>query len=541
MKRLIALFISMGMMLSVLAWAGCGDTPADPTTTASTTTAQTTTAATTTADDTTAQTTTADTTTAESTTGATETDATEPADTTTGATEPEATTAATDPATPGVDLSNFDGYSKLPGYEDIDFGGRVFTLGLHDGGNEVMFYNDGTNVRDVSVRERNALVEKLYNCKIEFNISASPASLVNADVTGNICTIDYYMTQYPGPGSATNQQNYNLYNLGINFDNPWWTKSYVDSFTVDKNGTPALYGAFGSFCGFGSTYSLFYNIDVYNQNAVCQQYDIYQLVRDKKWTMDIFVEMIKAVKHDANGNSTYSYQDGDIMGWIRTGHATHAMHAASDLRIIENVDGKLSFAPSARANEWATVIDKAIAVYATEGSQDVSYSYIPEYVASGKALFFSEILGTVEGMADMDVSVGLVPYPLYSEAQENYCNYIDNHIQDWHIPVSVADPETVAIFAELYACHSHYVTYPACIEWYTVELFGDEESAEMMELIFNNVTFDPGYLWWSNYETDLGNMISGGKNNVTQWAGRKGSEVQKKIDDFMTGIIANPN
>ena len=540
MKRLIALFISMGMMLSVLAWAGCGDTPADPTTTASTTTAQTTTAATTTADDTTAQTTTADTTTAESTTGATETDATEPADTT-GATEPDDTTAATDPATPGVDLSNFDGYSKLPGYEDIDFGGRVFTLGLHDGGNEVMFYNDGTNVRDVSVRERNALVEKLYNCKIEFNISASPASLVNADVTGNICTIDYYMTQYPNPGYATNQQNYNLYNLGINFDNPWWTKSYVDSFTVDKNGAPALYGAFYTGCGFGSTYSLFYNIDVYNQNAVCQQYDIYQLVRDKKWTMDIFVEMIKAVKHDANGNSTYSYQDGDIMGWIRTGHATHAMHAASDLRIIENVDGKLSFAPSARANEWATVIDKAIAVYATEGSQDVSYSYIPEYVASGKALFFSEILGTVESMADMDVSVGLVPYPLYSEAQENYCNYIDNHIQDWHIPVSVADPETVAIFAELYACHSHYVTYPACIEWYTVELFGDEESAEMMELIFNNVTFDPGYLWWSNYETDLGNMISGGKNNVTQWAGRKGSEVQKKIDDFMTGIIANPN
>ena len=540
MKRLIALLISMGMMLSVLAWAGCGETPADPTTTASTTTAQTTTAATTTADDTTAQTTTADTTTAETTTGATETDATEPADTT-GATEPDDTTAATDPATPTVDLSNFDGYSKLPGYEDVDFGGRVFTLGLHGDGNEIMFYNEGTNVRDVAVRERNVLVEKLYNCKIEFNISASPASIVNADVTGNICTIDYYMTQYPSSGTATNKQNYNLYNLGINFENPWWSEAYVDTFTVDKNGAPALYGAFYTGCGFGSTYGLFYNIDVYNQSAVCQQYDIYQLVRDKKWTMDIFVEMIKGVKKDTNGNSTYSYADGDIMGWIRTGHATHAMHAASDLRIIENVDGKLSFAPAARANEWATVIDKAIAVYATEGSQDVSYSYIPEYVASDKALFFSEILGTVEGMADMDVSVGLVPYPLYSEAQENYCNYIDNHIQDWHIPVSVADPKTVAIFAELLACHSHYITYPACLEWYTVELLGDEESAEMMDLIFNNITFDPGYLWWSNYETDIGNMISGGKNNITQWAGRKGTDVQKKIDDFMTGVLANEN
>ena len=130
---------------------------------------------------------------------------------------------------------------------------------------------------------------------------------------------------------------------------------------------------------------------------------------------------------------------------------------------------------------------------------------------------------------------------LYSEEQENYCNYIDNHIQDWHIPVSVSDPETVAVFAELFACHSHYVVYSANIEMYTVELFGDEESAEMMEIIFENVTFDPGYLWWSNYETDLGNMISGGKNNVTQWAGRKGTDVQKKIDDFMTGIIANEN
>lgn len=536
MKRLIALLISMGMMLSVLAWAGCGETPADPTTTASTTTAQTTTAATTTADDTT----TADTTTAETTTGATETDATKPADTT-GATEPDATTAATNPATPTVDLSNFDGYSKLPGYEDVDFGGRVFTLGLHDGGNELMFYTDGTTVRDVAVRERNALVEKLYNCKIECNLSASPATLVNADVTGNICTIDYYMTQYPSPGTATNKQNYNLYNLGINFENPWWSKAYVDSFTVDKNGTPALYGAYGNFCGFGSTYCLFYNIDVYNQSAVCRQYDIYQLVRDKKWTMDIFVEMIKDIKRDANGNSIYSYQDGDIMGWIRTGHATHAMHAASNMKIIENVNGKLQFSPSAQANAWSDVIDKAIAVYGTEGSQDVSYSYIPDYVASGKALFFSEVLGTVENMADMDVSIGLVPYPLYSETQENYCNYIDNHIQDWHIPVSVADPETVATFAELYACHSDYTVHPANIEMYTVELLGDEESAEMMELIFDNITFDPGYLWWSNFETDIGNMISSGKNNITQWAGRKGADVQKKIDEFMTGLLDNKN
>ena len=540
MKRLIALFISMGMMLCVLAWAGCGDTPADPTTTASTTTAASTTADTTTAETTTVGTTTADTTTVESTTGATEPDATT-AENTTGATEPDATTTSIDPATPTVDLSNFDGYSKLPGYEDVDFGGRTFVIGLLGEGNEGAFYTEDTHLLAVAVRERNALIEKLYNCKLEMNISASPQALVSADVTGNIHTIDFYMTQYPSPSTATADQNYNLYNLGINFENPWWDQSWVDTYTIDKNGVPAMYGAFGDFCHIGSTYALFYNIDVYAQSAVCQQYDIYQLVREKKWTMDIFVEMIKDIKRDANGNSTYSYQDGDIMGWIRTGHATHAMHAASNMKIIENVNGKLQFSPSAQANAWSDVIDKAIAVYGTEGSQDVSYSYIPDYVASDKALFFSEILGTAESMRDMDVSLGLVPYPLYSEAQENYCSYVDNHIADYHIPVSVPDPETVGTLLELIACHSHYIIRPANIEWYSVELLGDEESAEMLELILDNVTYDPGYLWWSNFETDIGNMISSGKNNITQWAGRKGADVQKKIDEFMTGLLDNKN
>ena len=535
MKRSIALFITLGMMLSVLAWAGCGDTPAVPTTTASSTTAETT-AATTTAEETTAETTDSTTTASEETTAQSISDGT-----TDIPPEAETTTADTGAETPIIDLSGFDGYTKLPGYEDVDFGGRTFTLGLHDGGNEIMFYSEGTTVRDVAVRKRNDLMEQLYNCKIVFSITSSPATLVNADVTGNTHNIDYYMTQYPSSSTAINKQNYNLYNLGINFENPWWTKAYVDTYTIDKNGTPALYGAYGEFCGIDSTYSLFYNIDVYNQSAVCKQYDIYQLVRDKKWTMDIFVEMIKDIKRDTNGNSVYSYQDGDIMGWIRTQHASHAMHAASNLKIFENVNGKLSFAPAARANEWSDVITKAIEVYATEGTQVVSYTYIPDYVASGKALFFSETLGTVRNMADMDIGIGLVPYPMYSESQENYCNYVDNHIQDWHIPVSVPNPETIAIFAELLACHSSYIVYPATIDQYTVELFGDEESAEMLDIIVKNATYDPGYLWWSNFEADVGNMIAGGKNNATQWASKKEPDAKKKITEFMTGLLANEN
>lgn len=535
MKKAQAIILSLSMAISIFAFASCSETPPEPATTAATTTEVTTPADTTTEATTSQTVATEDNSEAETTTSSTGSETTE-------ASSADETTTAENSGISAIDLSGFDGYSKLPGYEDVDFGGRVFLVGLLEGVDSISFYSEDMDSISVSVRERNALVEKLYNCKIETDRSANPYAAATADVTGNVHRIDLYMSQSPSTSTAVNDQNYNLYNLGINFENPWWDASYVDTYTIDLNGVPTMYGAIGSFVPMTSVYVLYYNIDLYAQDELCQKYDLYQLVRDKKWTMDIFTEMIKSVKRDVNGNSSYSYLDGDIMGWIRTGHATHAMHVASNMRIVNNVDGKFEFAPATQTTEWATVIDKAIAVWRTEGSENVSYAKIPDYVASGKALFFSEILDTVKvSLKDADVSIGIVPYPLYSETQDTYCNYVDNHVADYHIPVSVPDPTTVATFLELVACHSMYTFLPAFLDAYAVEYFGDEESREMLEFIISNITYDPGYIWWSSYETDISNMIESGKNNITQWIGKKGASLQKNIDDFMAGIADNKN
>ena len=545
MKRIIALLLSASLALSVCLFAGCGNTPEETTGSTPTETTASTTEKGGAAETTTAGSTPADTTNSSGTDTEPTTNASTPADTTTAEdTEPE----DTEPVGGGTDLEGFDGYTKLPGYEDVDFGGRVFTFAMmtddgSNGGNHKDIYSDETDAIATSIRERNDVVERLYNCTIVLNSSESPGNLVASEVTGNMHTIDIYAQQYSSAAIYTADQAYNLYNLGIDFSNPWWDQTYVETYTFDKNGLPAMYGAMGDYnrSAFGSTYILFYNIDVYNQSAVCQQYDIYQLVRDKKWTMDIFVEMIKDVKFDTNGNSTYSYADGDIMGWIRTGHATHAMHVASNMRIVDTVNGRFTFSPSTDPAAWSNVIDKAINVWNTEGAQTMSYSQIPDYVASDKALFVSEVLSTIENMKDLDVSIGLVPYPLYDETQASYANYVDNHKCDYMIPISVPDPETVATFFELYTCHSKYTVRNAFIETFKVEYFCDEESGEMLDLILDNRTYDPGYLWWPAYETDIGNMISSGKNTVTQWVGKKGAGLTQKFDEFFTGLYDNKN
>ena len=150
MKRILALALTLAMALSVCLLAGCGNTPdAGSTTTASSTPAQTTgKTETTTADGTPAASTPADTTTASDTTKA-------------GSTDPEDTTPEdTNPIGGGTSLEGFDGYTKLPGYEDIDFGGRTFVICGGIETTDVMntdqeIYSDETDAIHTAVRERN--------------------------------------------------------------------------------------------------------------------------------------------------------------------------------------------------------------------------------------------------------------------------------------------------------------------------------------------------------------------------------------------------
>lgn len=549
MKRLLALILSVALVLSVCALASCGDT-SEETTTASSTPKETT-SATTEGDKPAGETTTNGGNQPEDTTkGGTTT----PEDTTTvgGGEDPEDTTTVGGGDDP-VDPSSYDYYNKLPGYEDVDFGGRVFKIATYEGSDEGgggrwdnfrEVYSDETDAISTSVRERNGVVERLYNCTIEIHKSTAPGSDAMAEVTANQHTIDIYSQQYTNTGIFTNDQSYNLYNLGIDFSNPWWDQQWVKSFTLkNANGVDTMYAAVGDFAfnSFSATSVMFYNKNLYEQKL--SDVDIYQLVRDKEWTIDKFLEILKrdGMANDANGNSEYLYADGDILSWVRVAQVTHALHVASGLSIVANVDGALVFDPAQNTNAWVDVVNKSIEAYNVVGADTISYSDVQDAVTGNKALFASEVLDVLERMKDADVSVGLVPVPMFSETQENYAHYVDNHFCTYSVPISVPDPETVGEFFELYAFHSKGIVREAYINTYCVEYCGDADSAEMLDIILDSRTYDPGYLWWPAYETDITNMITGGTNNMTQWIGRKGATLVSNIKTFMDQLNDNKN
>ena len=482
--------------------------------------------------------------------------------TTTGSNKPQDTTGTTTGGNEGpgenTEPTELTGEEKLKGYEDVTFGGEKFVIvgddGEDDGYNTAKeIYSEESDAISVAVRKRNMVIEALYDCKIELMTVANTGEAISADINGNQHTIDVYVNKYVLASIATGGNAYNLLTVGsrdIDFTQPWWDQKYVNSYTVkNSSGAKVLYAAIGDFAlnSFDCTHSLVYNKTVFENSkakfeAAGIPTDIYQLVRDHEWTVDVFAAMIKAAAVDTNGNQTIdAYNEKDIAGWVRTIHGTHGLHTASGLAILKNTDGVLTFEPDKNTEAWVNVVNKAIEIWAMPEGQTLSYSVIPEVVAGGYALFSSELIGSsLPNLKDYEqAQIGILPYPVYNKGDE-YAHYVDNHVSSYSIPSSCDHPDSVADFLTVYAYSSKYIVRPAYMEVYAYEYCADEDSYEMLNIILDTMTYDVGYISTSpNLEGEISDMINNGKNNISQFATRKVSTANEWISGFIAGIDDN--
>lgn len=519
MKRLLAFALSLIMILGVLLMAGCnGDGNTDGTSNSS------------------------------SSSSSNSENAGNNNDGTTSSSESESTSGDNQPP-------QFDITQKMPGYEDIDFGGRVFVMigadGESDGFNTAKeIYldpeNEAPDAIDLAVDQRNKAIERLYNCTIQGEVSASPATEATNNVLMGGNPIDIFNQKYASISFGQGGSVYNLYDLGsktIDFTAEYFDQAYIAQLSVkDNNGKDKLYGIVGDFARstFDCTHAIVFNKTVYSTTQEIKDIDIYQLVRDKKWTIDTFMTMVKAAAVDNSNPGTYdAVEDGDIVGWIRTGHATHGLHVASGLTIVSNVNGSYVFNVATNASAWSTVLDKACQAWAMPESQTASYTKIPDAVAGNRVLFASEILSSSLGnLKDLDVEIGLLPYPTYTEGA-NYYHYVDEHFSPYAVPLHVSDVENVGDFLVLFAYYSKHIVRPAYINLYAYEYCSDEDSYEMLDIILSSRTYDVGYLG-AKYEGNISDMINTNKaNQINSFANSKAKVFGTWVSEYIGKVTAN--
>ena len=187
------------------------------------------------------------------------------------------------------------------------------------------------------------------------------------------------------------------------------------------------------------TYCCLYNKDMYKNNAdLSGQYgDIYDIVREGRWTYDIFYEMCKVVSQpDENGQWGTT---GGTYGNISEGYVTAIWVNGAGVRTVEkgaepysltlNVTSDRSVAAFNKVFEIMTHRSNSILVdwLGATGWEDTATMF-----ENGQGLFWgtnvSSITTNIAGSeADQIISFGVLPVPKLDEEQANYFNGINSY------------------------------------------------------------------------------------------------------------------
>lgn len=354
----------------------------------------------------------------------------------------------------------------------------------------------GEGIND-AIYNRNVAVSEDLNIVISENMVAY--SQVTTDMNTSIAAGDdtyscfWNESKFVAP-FAINGELLNVNDItAINLEKPWW------------NGKALEDVEFGDYQYFlvGDLHLMFkesYWMCGFNKNIIDENSlgDPYELVREGTWTMDQMKTYMETVALDLNGDGV---MDGNDRFGVTcyTGCIPAFMLAADESFIERGDDGVPALInPDDRfyavyEKLVATMFDPSITYTCIDGKTQNIAQYENGWhgvFSSGHALFYLEPIGSLKKLRDMDAEFGIVPFPKYDEAQEDYVTYIAGYAAFCGIPVTASDMQRTGVILENLCAQSYGELREAYVDTtLNFKYIRDQESAEMLNLILDSGTF----------------------------------------------------
>lgn len=399
----------------------------------------------------------------------------------------------------------------------------------------------GESLNDAIYR-RNSLVESLYNVDLAF--IEPPTEGYNEWVAFVQRTIlsgdDSYQiiangTHVMAAESLTKNQYNNLLSYDeLDFSQPWWTSEFQKSANLGG----ALYVTIGNIdtSFYSNTSAIFFNKQLAQDLRIDNLYD---LVREKKWTLDMLKKYTAVGMLDINGDGEMRQED-DQFGLVC--YRCFPVDAFVTAFHEEFIDFDNEGLPHLRElSDHYVDIQETLNAFIVN-NKEVLYAHddgTTEFL-EGRALFeATRLLRGVEYRA-MDNDFGILPYPMWDEDQGQY--YTHNEIgMGYSIPVTTDGHMAAGVLEAL--CYLGYkmvkpVYYDKTLKGKTVR---DVESQEMLDLLFDNITYDfveiyGHYFYMGTNVPDpslmLRTTLFEGKSLSVEWAKKKRIFI-KKIDEMI--------
>ncbi|MHB1153740.1 MAG: hypothetical protein ACYCWE_02990 [Eubacteriales bacterium] len=386
-------------------------------------------------------------------------------------------------------------------FAGTDYGGYEFNIYYYANVafNDIFTEAIDGDVLNDSIYERNSRTESALNVKISGIKGKDAWDQVNKDITAVVLAGDsgfdaleqslVYSLKLAAAGNLCNLNNI----TAVDQSADWWDQPTIDVMSL-KGTLYVLNGninfnddAWVQFMIFNKTMG-----ETYGVKAA----DIYESVRDGKWTYDYFKERASLFTNDLNGDGKLKSLE-DLFGYeMHQGAALYMLYGFGAKLAYFDEDGNFKLntdeALVAMADDIVNTIQgDAYCVYENDYNYGINFN-------EGRLWSNVSTLGTLKDYRDMADDFGILPLPKYDEAQERYANPI-NLIQGagYSLPVTVSDREmSGTVLSAMSAFSTDTVTAALYDKCRDAKWVRDTESVEMLELIWDNISFPLNEMTW---------------------------------------------
>ena len=406
-----------------------------------------------------------------------------------------------------------------------DFGGAEYNV-LSAGNvtyEDFTAEDDSANPLSVAQYKRKALVENNYNVTIVEDVKTAYSSgngpgfkaLYNSVSSG---TAEYDVGLIAGYDVSVLGYCGCLFDMnavpGIDLTADWWDQKANESLTIHD----MVFFTSGnfSFANNDAAYVIMFNKKLLEDYNLDNPYD---MVYNNQWTLENFGKLCKTVTEDTNNDGIMNENDRyGLLVWV---DSLLGMVNASGQRCCV-VDENDQIVLSLYNETTLDAVDRFLAIaldkqYALQYQSIHNSTEFEEQLWSGEhGLFWTTHMGNVPRFREMESDFGLLPYPKLTETQENYYSTVTPfNSQFVCIPLV---QENVALTGTITEALAYYGKKDVLPVYYDVNLKGmvsrDSESSEMLDIIFDNLVYDIGFLYQIGpYNKNFNYMVSGSVSN----------------------------
>ena len=429
---------------------------------------------------------------------------------------------------------------------EADYGGQTFTFLSYGDGTKLTWHamdlvaeeETGDALNDAIIK-RNRSVEERFGVKIEAVFGGSVAKVDRLVKSGGD-DFDAAWLNMSESGSCAQTGHYlNFDALGyINLKKGYWDQSVGRDLSVAGK----VYFSTGdiSIVDKRATWIMMFN------KVLLGRYEIespYALVRKGEWTIDKFLETAKNTSRNLNGTGTWDKYDQ--YGFATTNDTIIGLFYSCGERVVtKDANDMLEFAynDSARLGKLHDILEKTVHIMKKDNitlcTADISggepWKATQAAFEENRALFYGEVLAYVVNLRAMETDFGIIPMPKYNKEQKSYISFVNSAACFLGVPVTCGDPEMVGTIIEAMAAESSRTLRPAYYDVLLKEKGArDEESGEMLDLIFQNRSYDLGLIYdYGSIVSSFVKLAAKGDTDAASMIESQRAKAETKISEF---------